>query len=113
MMRTTRLSTFLIGIMLWSSIVYGQQKDLAKHHDVASNLALVEIWLKANMAYQGLPGVTVGIVHDQELIYAKGFGYADVASKKPAVPNSIFRIASQSKLFTAISIMQLRDQGKL
>jgi len=86
---------------------------LSKHPDVASNLGLLEIWLQANMAYQGLPGITMAIVHDQDLIYAKGFGYADVASKKPISPDSIFRIASHSKLFTAISIMQLRDQGKL
>ena len=113
MRRTKCLCMFLIGLMLWSSSVHGQKNDLAKHPDVASNIALLEIWLKANMAYSGLPGVTVGIVHDQKVIYANGFGYADVASKKPVVPNSIFRIASHSKLFTAIAIMQLRDKGKL
>ena len=113
MRRTKCLCMFLIGLMLWSSSVHGQKNDLAKHPDVASNIALLEIWLKANMAYSGLPGVTVGIIHDQKVIYANGFGYADVASKKPVVPNSIFRIASHSKLFTSIAIMQLRDKGKL
>jgi CubicO group peptidase (beta-lactamase class C family) len=85
----------------------------AVHHDVASNIALLEIWLRAKMSYGGLPGTAVGIVHDQELVYARGFGHADVASGKPVEPDSIFRIASHSKLFTAISAMQLRDQGKL
>jgi CubicO group peptidase (beta-lactamase class C family) len=90
-----------------------RSNDVAQHSDVASNIALLDVWLRAKMAYQGLPGTVVGIVHDQELIYAKGFGVSDVASGTPVGPDSIFRIASHSKLFTAISIMQLRDQGKL
>ncbi len=87
--------------------------DLKHHPDVASNIALFEIWLQARLAYRGQPGAVVGIVYDQDLIYARGFGVADVEKKPPVTPESIFRIASHSKLFTAISIMQLRDQGKL
>ncbi len=104
---------FCILLVLLSSRVFAQDIELIKHPDVASNIALIEIWLEANMAYQGLPGISIGIVHDQELIYAKGFGFADVATEKTMMPNSIFRIASHSKLFTAISVLQLRDQGKL
>ncbi|MEZ4524068.1 MAG: serine hydrolase domain-containing protein [Thermomicrobiales bacterium] len=87
--------------------------DIANHPDVASNIALLEVWLQAKMAYGDLPGTAVGIVHDQELIYACGFGHADVESGTALTKDSIFRIASHSKLFTAISIMQLRDAGKL
>ncbi|MDP2643450.1 MAG: serine hydrolase domain-containing protein, partial [Desulfobacterales bacterium] len=65
------------------------------------------------MAYRDLPGMTIGIVHDQTIIYLKGFGYADRLSRKPSTPDSIYRIGSISKLFTAIAIMQLRDEGKL
>jgi len=90
-----------------------EKSSLAGHPDVASNLALLEVWIQAHMAYSGLPAVTVAIVHDQELVYANGFGYADVASERRATPDTIFRIASHSKLFTAIAVMQLRDQGKL
>ena len=90
------------------------QSGLAAHPDVASNIALMEVWLKARLAYdKGSPGVAVAIVHDQEVVYAGGFGLADVESKTPVTADSIFRIASHSKLFTAIAVMQLRDQGKL
>ncbi len=88
-------------------------KNLASHPDVASNLALLEIWLQARMAYSGVPGVAVAVVHDQELIYSRGFGHADVAAGREATADTIFRIASHSKLFTAIAVMQLRDQGKV
>jgi len=85
----------------------------AEHPLVASNLALLEVWLEAQRAYWGLPGVAVGIVQDQALIYAKGIGYANLETHAPVTPQTIYRIASHSKLFTAIAIMQLRDQGKL
>jgi len=45
---------------------------------VAQNLDLLEVWIKAKMAFQGQPGVSSGIVDGDELIYAKGFGLANV-----------------------------------
>lgn len=55
----------------------------------------------------------VAIVHDQKVIYSRGFGYADIKAKRETTPDTLYRIASHSKLFTAISIMQLRDGGHL
>ena len=52
-------------------------------------------------------------MHDQELIWTKGYGFADVATKRPATPSTVYRIASITKLFTATALMQLRDQGKV
>ncbi len=59
------------------------------------------------------PGLAVGIVHDQELVWHKGFGLADLASNRPVNEDTLFLVASISKTFTATAIMQLRDQGKL
>ena len=81
----------------------------AKHPLVASHLVLLEVWLDAQRAYWGVPGVAVGIVQDQELVYAKGIGYADLETHTPVTPQTIYRIASHSKVFTAIAIMQLRS----
>src|SRR5207237_3799592 len=53
------------------------------------------------------------VVYDREVVWAKGFGYADVASHAPMTPTTKFRMASHSKLFTSTAIMQLRDAGKL
>ncbi len=86
---------------------------IATHPDVVANLNLFASWLQAKMAYEGLPGTVVGVVHDQELIFAAGFGRADVERDTPADADTIFRIASHSKLFTAISVMQQRDAGNL
>lgn len=60
-----------------------------------------------------IAGASVAIAKDGKLIYAKGFGYADTATKTETQPYSQFRIASISKLVTAIGIMKLQEQGKL
>ncbi len=70
---------------------------------------LFSAWLDAQMAYRGLPGVMVGVVHDQELVWQKGFGFADVTTKLPMTAETKFRMASHSKMLTAIAIMQLRE----
>src|SRR5919107_1868174 len=41
-----------------------------------------------------IPGMSVGIVKDQKLVWAKGFGYADVEKKIPATPRTLFHLAS-------------------
>ena len=74
---------------------------------------LFTAWLEGQMLYRHLPGVAVGVVADQDLVWSAGFGFADTAAKVPMTPQTKFRMASHSKLFTATAIMQLREQGKL
>jgi CubicO group peptidase (beta-lactamase class C family) len=59
-------------------------------------------------------GASVLVMKDGNILLEKGYGYADMKSKKPVDPaTTIFRLASISKLFTWISVMQLEEQGKL
>jgi CubicO group peptidase (beta-lactamase class C family) len=60
-----------------------------------------------------LKGMAMAIVKDGKLVYAKGFGYADQQRQIKAEPYHLFRIASVSKLYTAVGIMKLVEQGKL
>jgi CubicO group peptidase (beta-lactamase class C family) len=80
---------------------------------LAQALRLFDEWLDAKLAYERIPGASVGLVVDQELVWSKGFGYADVSRKVPTTPDTIYGICSISKLFTAIAVMQQRDAGKL
>lgn len=75
--------------------------------------ALFEAWLDAKMAYEKIPGVSVGLVHDQELVWAKGYGFAHRDEEVPATPSTLYSICSISKLFTSIGVMQQRDEDKL
>lgn len=58
-------------------------------------------------------GASFALMKDDRLIYAKGYGYADVESEIPMDVMHIFRIASVSKLITATAIMKLQEEGKL
>lgn len=80
---------------------------------MAAAIDLFEIWAEEQMAYRHQPGLSIGIVHDQELIWARGFGMADLADERPAAPDTVYRIGSISKTFTATALMLLRDDGKL
>ena len=60
-----------------------------------------------------LPGAAAGIVVEDELAWTGGYGYADVETKRPHDAQTLFRIASITKTFTATAIMQLRDERKL
>src|SRR5580765_2151280 len=60
-----------------------------------------------------VPGLVYGIVADGKLVYVKGLGVQDVASGRRVTPDSLFRIASMSKAFTALAILKLRDEGRL
>jgi D-alanyl-D-alanine carboxypeptidase len=81
--------------------------------DVLGAARLFSAWMEGQIAYRGLPGIAVGVVSDQELVWSKGFGFADLQARRPMTPATLFRMASHSKLFTATAIMQLREQGKL
>ena len=86
---------------------------VATDPEVQAQQRLFSAWLNGQIEYRELPGVVVGVLVGDDLLWAKGFGYADLKAKKPMTPETKFRMASHSKLFTATSIMQLREQGKV
>src|SRR4051812_30232297 len=59
------------------------------------------------------PGLVYGVVADGRLVHVKGLGVQDVDTGAPVTADSLFRIASMSKAFTAMAILKLRDAGKL
>ncbi|HEX3184506.1 MAG TPA: serine hydrolase domain-containing protein, partial [Pyrinomonadaceae bacterium] len=66
------------------------------------------------LGHSDIAGATVSVVKDGKLLFAKGYGYADVQKKQPVSPqDTLFRPGSISKLFTWTSVMQLFEQGKL
>jgi CubicO group peptidase (beta-lactamase class C family) len=80
---------------------------------LAEALRLVDGWLEAQVAFGRLPGAAAGIVVDQDLVWSRGYGWADVARESPASPDTLYGICSISKLFTSIAVMMERDAGRL
>lgn len=107
------LNPMRILVLFLFTVVVPLNAAVADDAGVNGAERLLESWIQGQIAYRNLPGVAVGVVHDQELVWAKGFGYADTDSRTPMTPATLFRMASHSKLFTATAIMQLRDAGKL
>jgi len=60
-----------------------------------------------------MPGASVLIAQKGDIIYQKGFGYADIEKKIPVTPDTKFKIGSVSKQFTAVAILKLQEEGKI
>jgi CubicO group peptidase (beta-lactamase class C family) len=80
---------------------------------IADVVAKIDENFEKNLVKQKIVGMSVVIVHDQDVLLAKGYGYADLACKTPANPQTVYRVGSITKVFTALAVMQLRDAGKL
>ncbi len=65
------------------------------------------------IAKKSLPGLSIGIVKNNEIIYARAFGYENIETKELATISSFYHMASISKPFVATAIMQLVEQGKI
>jgi CubicO group peptidase (beta-lactamase class C family) len=70
--------------------------------------------IPSQLRNRNIAGAVVSVVKDGQVLFQKGYGYADVEQKKPVLPDqTLFRPGSISKLFTATAVMQLVEQGKL
>src|SRR5229473_111794 len=74
-------------------------------------VAVDEIFV--DLTKEGSPGCALGVYRDGKIIYAKGYGLANIEENVPINPQSVFDIGSTSKQFTAASILLLEKQGKL
>ncbi|WP_246056129.1 serine hydrolase [Alteribacter natronophilus] len=62
---------------------------------------------------EGVPGVAVGLKEGRARLYERGYGYRNEEQKLPVTMDTVFGIASITKSFTCLAIMQLKDEGKL
>ena len=99
-------------------------EDNSKHYPIAlsasdpNNIAELQLFFdeifENQLADYPIPGVTLSVVNATNILYLKGYGYANVEESKPVSPNStMFRAASISKLFVWTAVMQLVEQGLL
>lgn len=113
----TRRHTHAVALSLLTLLctlpVHAEEAGPANDPDVQASIRLFSAWMEGQIAYRGIPGVVVGVVAGDDLIWAQGFGHANLEAKRPMTAQTRFRMASHSKLFTATAIMQLREQGLL
>lgn len=126
--RTLLTSALIFSLGLFTPVLYVVKPNVASAQSVgasASTAALgpsdpqeVDAFMDSFFARPevkaALAGASVVIVNDGKVLLNKGYGYANVETKKPIdQSHTLFRLASISKTFTAMAVMQLAEQGKL
>jgi CubicO group peptidase (beta-lactamase class C family) len=99
------------GIVAFALLLSTCDAGRANGSDQKAAVAVDEVF--EDLAAPGSPGCALGVYRDGQIIYAKGYGYANLEENIPITPKSVFDIGSTSKQFTAASILLLEKQGKL
>ena len=79
----------------------------------SANFQAIDPIFEKIMTERHIPGLVYGVVVDGKLAYVRALGVQDVATGTKVTPETVFRIASMSKNFTALAALKLRDEGKL
>jgi serine beta-lactamase-like protein LACTB len=87
------------------------QGTVRKPYEAA--VAALDRYLTREVAARQLPALSIALVDDQQIVWAKGYGFADAKKKVSATADTVYRVGSVSKLFTDIAVMQLVEQGRL
>lgn len=82
----------------------------APYADAAKKL---DAFIAAEVEQKRLPALSIALVDDQRVVWAKGYGHSDPAKKTPATADTVYRVGSVSKLFTDVAVMQLVEKGVL
>jgi CubicO group peptidase (beta-lactamase class C family) len=102
-----RISALILALTAFGPAAFAQETD------VTSKLQGFDSYMEQTLKDWNTPGIGVGIVVNGKLVFAKGYGYRDFEKKLPFTPTTLVQIASNSKLFTAVSAGMLVEEGKL
>ena len=83
------------------------------HADSNDKIHKIEQFVEEQREISKIPGISLVIVEKGKTVYQKGFGYADVKEKIPVTSQTLFELASTSKAFTGLAILQLEKEGLL
>jgi len=108
------ISLYLIVVLMF--FLVRQTVAMARTDDVRftltqSQIDMINESVESSMAAGKIPGVSLAIVSGSEVIYAKGFGYADVRNRIKVTMDTIFELGSNSKAFTGLAMLKLESEG--
>jgi CubicO group peptidase (beta-lactamase class C family) len=104
-------AVFLCALIL--GLPVGGRVTEAQTPDISARLGDFDAYMAKVLKDWNTPGIGVGIVVNDKLVFAKGYGYRDYGQKLPFTATTLCQIASNSKLFTAVSAGMLVEEGKL
>jgi CubicO group peptidase (beta-lactamase class C family) len=106
-------SRVVLSLLLFAFSLAAPARAQDKSGEVARKLEGFDAFMEKTLKDWNAPGIGVGVVIEDKLVFAKGYGYRDYEKKLPITPSTLFPIASNTKLFTAIAAGFLVEEGKL
>ncbi len=104
---------FSVFTTILPSVGYAQTSTTKLSTDLQKSLQTIEEKVEKRRNELGIPGMSLVIVKDGEIIYMKGLGYKDFEKKIAVTPDTQFAIGSATKAFTALSVLMSVDEGKV
>ena len=80
---------------------------------VGAQADAVDEYVQAEMKKRQIPGLALAVIRDGQVVKLKGYGFANLEHDVPATPDTVFKLASVTKQFTATAIMLLFEEGKI
>ncbi len=87
--------------------------NLASQQKYRATIEMLDAFIRREMADKELPGVSIALVEDRQIVWQQGYGFSDPKAKTPITADTVFRVGSVSKLFTDIAVMQQVERGKI
>ena len=106
-------AALLVVLLAMLAIAPEVARAQAAPSDIAKKLGDFDAYMEKTLKDWNTPGIGVGIVVNDKLVFAKGYGYRDLEKKLPFTPTTLCPIASNSKLFTAVAAGMLVEEGNL
>jgi len=97
----------------YAASVPASEAALRNSEPVGDIVADLEEFIPTYMDQEGIPGVAIALIRDGEVVWMEGFGVANMLTRRPITPETLFKVASNSKVVTAYIALRLVDQGLL
>ncbi|MCP3975888.1 MAG: beta-lactamase family protein, partial [bacterium] len=125
--RTTKhviLSTFILASILLGMAAWGQaaaraatvsrsEPPLRLAEPADAVIADLESYIPGYMSEQNIPGASIALIREGQIVWTEGFGVVNAITRQPVTSETLFEVASNSKVVTAYVALRLVDQGKL
>lgn len=101
------------SLLLAAGLMVLAQPGLAQVASVSADMGQIDVHFRRFQQEAHVPGMVWGVVRDGRLVHVGTAGVQDLDRRRPVNADTLFRIASMSKAFTALAVLKLRDEGKL
>jgi len=102
----------IAGLLMWGCASLTARPEFTKR-DMPEVTRYLTTLISKSMKKNKIVGMSIALVDDQKLLWARGFGFADLENSVPATKNTVYRVGSISKVFTATAVMQLAQADKV